>query len=133
MRWLLILCALCLAAPAQAESCSKSREYILGGLAGDLVEPAAGYRELFKTCMETLALPNVKDAFVLRDGGIATIAKQSSLSATAETLAQFCQRFPKNTLRFVTARELKGHPTVGSFVLLSSTDQTSCKKIRGLT
>jgi hypothetical protein len=132
MKWLVLLCALCLSGPAAAESCGKSREYILDGLAGDLVQPPANYQNLYKTCVETLGLANVKDAYLLRDGGIAVVPKRNTLVATAETLAQFCERFPRSTARFLTPREMKKRPTVGLVVIMSSTGAVSCKTIRGL-
>jgi hypothetical protein len=121
-----------LTGPAVAENCTKSREYILEGLAGDLVGRAAMYQELFRVCTETLTLPNVKDAYVLRDGGIAVVPKRDTMIATAETLAKFCERFPRNTARFINPREQSKRPTVGLVVLMSSTGSTSCKKIRGI-
>jgi len=133
MRWIVALLAgLILVDPASAEGCTKSREYILGGLAGDLPAAAAQYQDLFKVCIQALSLPNVKDAYLLKDGGIAILPKQDSLTATAGTLAQFCQHFPKGRARFVTARERRRAVTVGLIVLLSSSGSASCKKIRGL-
>jgi hypothetical protein len=134
MKWAFVpLCLLSLASPAGAENCTKSREYILEGLAGTLVAPAENYQNLFKICLETLTLANVKDAYLLRDGGLAVVPKNNSLVATAETLSQFCQRFPRSTARFVTPREQKKRFTTGLIVTMSSGGATSCKKIRGLT
>jgi hypothetical protein len=134
MRWVAVLLAIvALAAPARAESCTRSREYLMEGLAGDLPAPPAQYRELFKVCMQALGLPNVKDAYLLRDGGIAIVPKRDSLIATAETLAHFCEQFPRSRARFVTAADRRHATTVGSIVLLSSTGSASCKKLRGLT
>jgi len=133
MRWFAAaLVALALTGPAAADGCGKSREYLLEGLAGDLPEPASNYQILFKTCQEAASLANVKDAYLLRDGGIAIIPKDNALTATAETLSQFCERFPKSTARFLTAREQRRQLTIGLIVTLSSTSATSCKKIRGL-
>ena len=131
--WRVATAYLLLAAPAAAEDCSKSRDYLLQGLAGELAAPAASYQTLFKVCLETLRLANVKDAYVLRDGGIAIVAKRNALFATAETLAQFCDRFPTKTARFVTPRELKRRLTVGTVVTMSSTGSPSCRKIKGMT
>lgn len=134
MQWLAALVAiLLLAGPARAESCTKSREYIMEGLAGDLPASPARYQQLFEVCIQALRLPNVKDTYLLKDGGIAIVPKQDSLIATAETLAQFCQQFPKDRVRFITARERNHRPTLGLIILLSSTESVSCKKIRGLT
>jgi hypothetical protein len=117
---------------AQAENCGKSREYLLGSLAGDLPMPAQSYDALFKICMAASAMSNVKDAYMLKDGGVAVIAKQDSISATAATLAQFCNAYPRATLRFVTARELALSKSTLAIVRMSSGSATSCKKIKGL-
>jgi len=118
-----------MASPAAAESCTRSSEYILEGLAGDLARPAAIYRNLLKTCMETLTLPNVADAFVLKDGGIAINPRRNTIAATAGTLAQFCQRFPKAVARFITVKEQRKKLTIGLVVSMSSADSASCTKI----
>lgn len=132
MKWVAVfLFAVGLASPAAAENCSKSREYILDGLAGDLAKPAANYRDLFKVCVQALAIANVKDAYVLKDGGIAIAARRNTLAATTETLAQFCQQFPKGVARFLTPREQRNNPTVAIVVMLSSRGATSCKEISG--
>ena len=134
MKWIVgLLAALVLTGPVSAEGCNSSREYILEGLAGDLEKPAARYQDLFKICVETLTLANVKDAYVLKDGGIAIIPTRNTLAATAGTLAQFCQRFPKSVARFLTARERSKALTVGLVVMMSSMGATTCKKIRGMT
>ncbi len=131
MKWIIAwLIAFGLTGPALADSCGKSREYLLEGLAGDLPEPPSDYQALFKVCVQTAALANVKDAFLLRDGGIAISPKNNSITATAATLAQFCERFPKSRARFITPREQRQRPTVGLVVLLSSTGTTPCKRIR---
>lgn len=134
MRWITaLLTILILAGPARAENCTKSREYLMEGLAGDLPAPPAQYQGLFKVCMQALSLPNVKDAYLLKDGGIAIVPKRDSLIATAGTLARFCEQFPRSRARFVTARDQRHATTVGLVVLLSSTGSASCKKLRGLT
>jgi hypothetical protein len=120
-----------LATPALAESCSKSRDYILEGLAGDLPRPGSIYQALFKDCLEVLTFPNVKDAYVLKDGGIAIDARRNSLAATATTLARFCERFPSGTARFFTQQEKNTPHTVGLIVMMSSTGAVPCAKIRG--
>ena len=138
-RWRSDLAALALAAGAlliavtagQAESCTQSREYILTSSPGDLPEKPQSYQELFKTCMETLGIANVKDAFVLRDGGIGVIPKRNDISATAAILSDFCQAFPSRTLRFVTPKEQFRIKTVPALVKLASTSATPCKKIMG--
>lgn len=132
MKWIAVsLLAFGLANPAAAESCSKSREYILDGLAGDLAQSAANYQDLFKVCMQALAIANVKDAYVLKDGGIAIAARSNTLAATTGTLAQFCQQFPKSVARFLTPREQRNNLTVAVVVMMSSRAATSCKEIRG--
>jgi len=131
-RWLVaFMVAIGLAGPVSAESCSKSRDYILEGLAGDLSEPAARYRDLFKVCVETLTLANVRDAYLLKDGGIAIVPSRESVFATAEVLSQFCQRFPKRTARFLTQQENGKFGSVGRVVMMTSATATSCKEIRG--
>ena len=63
-----VVAAIAFALPACAESCGKSRDYILSNAAGDLPKKPQVYQELFKLCVDTLQLPNVKDAFVLKAG-----------------------------------------------------------------
>lgn len=134
MKWIVaLLAALVLTGPVLAEGCDSSREYILEGLAGDLEKPAARYQDLFKVCVETLTLANVKDAYVLKDGGIAILPTRNTMAATAETLAQFCQRFPKSVARFLTPQEQRKFRTVELIVMISSMDVTPCRKIRGMT
>jgi hypothetical protein len=134
MKWIVVLLILFgLASPAVAESCTESREYLLEGLAGDLPVSAASYQSLYKVCITASTLANVKDAYLLRDGGIAIVPKNNSITATAETLAEFCERFPKSRARFINPREQRGRLTVGLVVMLSSTSSASCKAIHGLT
>jgi hypothetical protein len=118
--------------PAYADSCDKSRTYLLGGLGGELMRPPTEYDNLFKQCVATAAMANVKDAFVLRDGGIAVIAKQDTVAATAATLSQFCDAYPRATLHFFTRRELAQDKSLADIVRISSTSSTSCPKIKGL-
>lgn len=119
------------ASTAHAESCSKSRDYLLGSLGGDLLLPPEGYQSLFKMCIATTSISNVKDAYILRDGGIAVIPKQDSIAATAATLSAFCDVYPAGTLRFLTRRDLATTPTVSRIIQMSSTASTPCKKIKG--
>jgi hypothetical protein len=133
MKWMIALSVfLGLAAPVLAESCNKSREYILEGLAGEITKPAESYQELFKVCVEALTLVNVKDAYVLKDGTIAILPTSNTVFATAETLAQFCQRFPNGFVRFLTPEERRRVRTIGYIALSSSTGATACTKIRGV-
>lgn len=132
MKWLAVLIVLfALAGTAHADGCSKSRDYLMEGLAGDLSASPAKYLELFKVCLGTLKLSNVKDAYVLKNGAIAIIPMRDTLIETAETLAQFCQRFPQYTPRFVSAREQRHAGTTGLIILLPAGGADSCKKIRG--
>ena len=66
--------------PAYADNCDKSRAYLLGGLGGELKRPPTEYDNLFKQCVATVTMANVKDAYVLRDGGIAVIPKQDTVA-----------------------------------------------------
>ncbi len=118
--------------PAWADSCGKSREYILNNGAGDLALPPKAYEDSFKRCLVTAALSNVKDAYVLKDGGIGAIPKQDTVAATAGTLSRFCDAYPRATLHFLTRRELVRATTIASIVRISSTSSTSCQKIKGL-
>ena len=117
---------------AQAESCTKSREYLLGGLGGELAMPPQAYDAVFKMCIATSGMSNVQDAFMLRDGGVAVIPKQDSIAATAATLSRFCDANPRATLRFISKKEQAANKSMSRIVGLSSTGVTSCKKIKGL-
>ncbi len=121
------------ATAARAENCGKSREYLLGNLGGDLTLPPQAYEDLFKKCMATAAMSNVKDAYILKDGGIAVVAKQDNVAATAATLSQFCDAFPRATLHFLTRKELLQIRSIVSVVKISSTSSTSCQKIKGIS
>jgi hypothetical protein len=114
-----------------AENCGRSFDYLMDGSAGDLPQPPMSYRGLLEACTQTLKLANVQDAYVLKDGGIAVIPKDYSVSATAGTLAEFCEANPRKTLRFLTRKEARGRPTTGMMVSLSSDGVTSCPQIRG--
>jgi hypothetical protein len=118
---------------ARAEHCGKSREYLLGNLSGDLALPPQAYEDLFKTCLATAAMANVKDAYILKDGGIAVIAKQDSVPATAATLSQFCDAYPRSTLHFLTHKELLEVKSIVTIIKISSTSSASCQKIKGTT
>jgi hypothetical protein len=117
----------------QAESCGKSREYLLGNLSGDLTMSPQAYENLFKICMTTATMANVKDAYILKDGGIAVIPKQDSVAATAATLSQFCDAYPKATLHFLTHKELLEVKSIVSVIKISSTSSTPCQKIKGVS
>jgi hypothetical protein len=118
---------------AQAESCGKSREYLLGNLGGDLTMSPQAYENLFKICMTTATMANVKDAYILKDGGIAVIPKQDSVAATAATLSQFCDAYPKATLHFLTHKELLEVKSIVNVIKISSTSSTPCQKIKGVS
>jgi hypothetical protein len=96
------------------------------------MRPAKEYDDLFKQCMATAAMANVKDAYVLQDGGIAVIPKQDTVAATAATLSQFCDAYPRSTLHFLTQRERAADKSLADIVRISSTSSTSCPKIKGL-
>ena len=113
------------AARADSENCRKSREYLLGTPGGDVALTPQAYNDLFKT--------NVMDAYMMRDGGIAVIPKQDSVSATAATLAQFCDAYPRGVLRFITRKEKPSIRSVANVAQMSSTSSTPCKKIKGLS
>ena len=119
------------AAPAQAESCTRSREYILTDSAGALPQQPAAYQKLFKICLDTLAMSNVRDAFILQDGGIAVVPKADDIATTANTLSQFCRRYPQATLRFIARGELAMTANMGRATRISSSSATSCRKITG--
>jgi hypothetical protein len=118
-----------LAGSAAAESCTKSRDYILAS--GDLEHPVTAYQSLFKSCLETLNLSNVKDAFILSDGAVAAVPRNDTIGATAGTLAEFCMRFPHGVLHFVRRAELHQIVNIARAVRLSSASATSCAKIVG--
>jgi hypothetical protein len=126
-----ILLTVGLVRPAAADNCAKSLDYLMNDLAGELPQGAEAYRNLLQTCVQTLAIDNVQDAYILRDGGIAVIPKQSSVLATAQTLAAFCRRFPRRTLRFITPGERRKGLTTGLVVLMSSTNTEPCSRIVG--
>jgi hypothetical protein len=132
-RLLLIAVFLALAGNARAENCGKSRDYLLGSLSGDLTMPPQAYENLFKMCMATATMANVRDAYILKDGGIAVIPKQDSVAATAATLSQFCDAYPRATLHFLTHSELLRVDSIVNIIKISSTSSTSCQKIKGIT
>jgi hypothetical protein len=121
------------AAQAESENCRRSHDYLLGSLSGDLVLPPQAYNDLFKTCMAASVMPNVKDSYILKDGGIGVVAKQGSIAATAATLSQFCDSYPGATLRFLTPKEMLLAKSVVGVVQMSSTSSTPCRKIKGLS
>jgi hypothetical protein len=117
--------------PAYAESCTRSRDYVLSNAAGDLPQKPQSYQDLFKICLEATQLSNVKDAFILKDGAVAIVPKQDDVASTARTLAQFCSRFPRGTVHFVTRRELPDAAILSRAVKISSRGSTPCHKIVG--
>jgi hypothetical protein len=118
---------------AEAENCGKSREYLLGGIVRDLPMPPQAYEDLFKTCIATSAMENVKDTYILVDGAIAVIPKKDSVSATAATLSQFCNSYPRATLRFLNRREVAQSKSLAEIIRISSSSSTSCRKIKGIS
>ena len=80
-RFALIAIFLALAAgTARADNCGKSREYLLGSLGGDLALPPQAYEDLFKICLAAAAMANVRDAYILKDGGIAVDCQNRTAS-----------------------------------------------------
>jgi hypothetical protein len=118
---------------ARAEGCGKSRDYLLADLGGDLALPPQAYDDLFKKCLATTAMSNVKQAYILRDGAIAVIAKQDNVAATAATLSQFCDTYPRATLHFLTQKEQRDVGSIANIVRIKSTSSTPCQKIKGLS
>jgi hypothetical protein len=133
MRWIVavLLMSCWLGTAASAESCSKSLNFILSGFAGDLPLPGADYRNLYKSCAQALTMTDVKDAYILKDGGIAVVPARDSITATAGTLAAFCEAYPSGRLRFLTHKEIRRGLTTGSVVMMPSTGSGSCRHIRG--
>jgi hypothetical protein len=126
-----LLACVVLATSAHADSCGKSRDYILSGAAGNLQHKPQIYQDLFKICLDTLQMFNVKDAFVLKAGAIAVIPKNDGVALTASTLTQFCGRFRRATLRFVARRELHEVANISRVVDLSISGVTPCRTITG--
>lgn len=115
---------------AQAESCTKSRDAILIA-SSDLPQKPKIYQALLRDCLDTMTLPNVQDAFILKVGAIAVLPRRDTVSATAVTLAQFCERFPHGTLHFVGKKERAKVANVTRAVEWSSPHSTGCDRIRG--
>jgi hypothetical protein len=133
-RFMLIVIFLALAAhAARAANCEKSRDYLLGNLVGDLRLPPRAYDDLFRICMATIGMNNVKDAYILKDGGIGVVAKQDSVAATAATLSQFCDAYPRATLHLLTRKEMLEVKSIASVIKISSTSSTPCQKIKGIS
>jgi hypothetical protein len=134
VRRLIVLCAAVglamVAVAAKAESCTKSRDFILID-SSDLPQKAAVYQELFKNCMDTLQLSNVQDAFVLKVGAIAVVPKRDTVAATASTLAQFCERFPRGTLHFIKQKDRSRAVSASRAVEMTAVNPTPCEKIKG--
>jgi hypothetical protein len=121
------------AARAESENCRRSREYLLGNLSGEMTLPPQAYNDLFKICSAAVAMSNVKDAYILKDGAIAVVPKQDNIPATAATLSQFCDNYPRATLRFLTRKEMQLAKSIVGIVQLSSGSSTPCKKIKDLS
>ena len=132
MKWMLVLALVAgCGGAARAESCTRSLDYILNDFAGELPQPAMAYRNLLTACLQTLTMTNVKDAYLLTDGGIAVIPKTDTVVATAGTLAQFCEKYPRSSLRFITRREVRNGLTTGLVVTMSSGGAATCQNIHG--
>ena len=117
-------------AVARAESCTKSRDFILDG-ASDLPQKPKAYLQLFRDCLSTLELSNVKDAFILKAGAIAVLPRQDTVAATASTLAQFCERFPRGTLHFVGRKERASVAQISRAIEIAPSRTGSCERIKG--
>lgn len=129
-RWATALFALAAsAASALADSCAKSRDHILAS--PPLKLPAEAYKDLYTMCIQTVSLPNVKDAFILREGAVAVVPRIDRIALTAATLAQFCGRFPKGTLHFVTGREQPRLRSTDQAVRIPIGRSTPCSRISG--
>jgi hypothetical protein len=115
---------------ARAESCTKSRDFILTN-SSDLPQKGKIYQGLFRDCLDTMTLSNVQDAFVLKAGAIAVLPRLDTIAATASTLAQFCERFPRGTLHFLGKKERSQAANVARVVVWSSPHATSCERIKG--
>lgn len=124
-----VIAAVTYAAPAHADSCAKSRDLILSS--GDLPQKPKTYQDLYKMCLDTLRLSNVKDAFILRAAAIAVIPKTDSVAATASTLGQFCTRYPRGMLHFVGRQELRQAASTAQAIRISPGASTPCQKITG--
>jgi len=118
---LIILSAM--VSPAHAESCSRSLERVLEG--GQISQKPQFYRALLTVCLEAGQMPNVKSASILSSGSIGIVPRNESLMATASTLSQFCRRFPKEQVLFITTK-----PQAESTKNQSS-QPTVCAKILG--
>ncbi len=115
---------------ARAESCTKSRDFILAS-ASDLPQKPQAYRQLFRSCLETLKLTNVQDALILKSGAIAVLPRRDTLMATAATLAQFCEHFPYATLQFIARKNQAQIADISRAVTISSARPNACAKIKG--
>jgi hypothetical protein len=116
---------------ARAESCTKSRDYILTN-SSDLPQKPKIYQSLFRDCLDTITLSNVQDAYILKKGAIAVLPRRDTISATASTLAQFCERFPRGTLHFIGQKDrAKIANNISRVVDWSSSHSTSCQQIKG--
>jgi hypothetical protein len=130
---LIATCLALAASDAHADGCGRSRDYLLADLGGDLALPPQAYDDLFKKCLATASMSNVKEAYILRDGAIAVVAKQDNMAATAATLSQFCDTYPRATLHFLTQKEQRDIGSIANVVRIKSTSSTSCQKIKGLS
>jgi hypothetical protein len=132
-QFVLTAMLLIFASGAHAEGCGDSRDYLLSDLGGELPMPPQAYADLFKECLATASMSNVKAAFILRDGAIAVLPKQNNVAATAATLSQFCDIYPRATLHFLTEKEQRDVASIGLIVRIKSTSSTPCQKIKGLS
>jgi hypothetical protein len=115
---------------ARADSCSRSRDFLLED-AADLPKKPSAYQELYRNCIEVLRLSNVQDAFILKVGAIAVIPRRDGLMATASTLARFCERFPHGTLHFIKRKDQRQALNIAKAVRMSAPNPTPCERIKG--
>jgi hypothetical protein len=128
--WCVALALTFLPTAVYAENCTASRAYILTDPLGDLPQSPQSYQDLFRMCLTTLELSNVKDAFLLKNGAVAVIPRNDGIIATANTLAEFCERFPSGRLRFISRGEQQRNRELGEIVRLSATSATPCQNIK---
>jgi len=115
---------------AHAEGCSKSRDFLLT-VASDLPQKPSVYQALFRDCLDTLQMANVQDAFLLKVGAIAVLPRRDTVAATAATLAQFCERFPRGTLHFIKRKDRALVARISQAVEMTAANPTPCSRIKG--
>lgn len=92
-----------MAYPAHADNCSRSLDRVLDG-SRELKQKPQAFRALLAVCLETTQMSNVRDVVILESGAIGITPRDDSVMATATTLSQFCARFPKERVQFVSKK-----------------------------